>query len=160
MGWPTPQDYNEAIQNPHINFRDPDLKAGQPELTILGLPKPITGGFASVYRVQSGSHDWAVRCFLSECRDQRNRYDMISRYLGQTHIPYVVGFTFLDQGIKVGSRWHPVLKMEWVHGVSLNDFIGKHLHDPIALSKLAQRWVQMVASLGRAGIAHGDLQHG
>ena len=48
MGWPTPQEYNEAIQNPRSVFADAELQAGQPVLTPLGLPRPITGAFASV----------------------------------------------------------------------------------------------------------------
>ena len=58
--WPTPQEYNEAIQNPHLNFADPELRGGQPELTPLGLPRAITGGFASVYRMRCGGREWAV----------------------------------------------------------------------------------------------------
>jgi hypothetical protein len=61
MSWPTPQDYNEALQNPRLNFEDRELQTGTPELTALGLPRPITGGFASVYSVRSGSRRWAVR---------------------------------------------------------------------------------------------------
>jgi len=57
MPWPTPQDYNEAIQNPQLSFGDPELQGGKPELTPLGLPRPITGGFASVYRMHCGQRD-------------------------------------------------------------------------------------------------------
>jgi hypothetical protein len=37
MGWPTPQDYNEAIQNPRICFDDPELKSGQPEVLHMAI---------------------------------------------------------------------------------------------------------------------------
>ncbi len=65
MGWPTPQEYNEAIQNPRSAFADPELKASQPILTPMGLPRPISGGFASVYQlVTEEQRTYAVRCFL------------------------------------------------------------------------------------------------
>ena len=94
MSWPTPQDYNEAIQNPKLCFDDPELKTGQPKLNTLGLPLPITGGFASVYRMQCGQRDWAVRCFLKEFADQQQRYAAISHHLAASKLPYIVGFDF------------------------------------------------------------------
>ena len=54
MPWPTPQDYNEAVQSPDIVFADSQLKKAVPETTKLGLPKPITGNFACVYRFAAG----------------------------------------------------------------------------------------------------------
>jgi hypothetical protein len=160
MPWPTPQDYNEAIQNPALNLDDPELKAGTPELTPLGLPRPITGGFASVYRMRCGQRDWAVRCFLREIPDQQRRYAAISRHLAAVHLPYTVGFAFLPQGIKVRGQWHPILKMEWVQGEPLNTYVEKHLHESALLSALADRWLRMMAALQQGCVAHGDLQHG
>jgi serine/threonine protein kinase len=160
MPWPTPQDYNEAVQNPQSNFDDPELRGGVPELTSLGLPRPITGGFASVYRLRCGSRDWAVRCFLREFPDQQKRYAAISRHLSTARLPYTVGFEFLPQGIRIRGLWYPILKMEWVQGESLNAYIEKHLQERAALEALANRWIAMLAALRQAGVAHGDLQHG
>lgn len=160
MPWPTPQDYNEAVQNPQLNIDDPELRAGTPELTPLGLPRAITGGFASVYRLQSGGRDWAVRCFLREVPDQQERYAAIGRHLAAAKLPYTVGFAFLPEGIRVGGRPYPLLKMEWVQGEALDRWIERHLGDPAALRGLADRWVVMLRALRKAGVAHGDLQHG
>ena len=159
MPWPTPQDYNEAIQNPHLNFDDPELKAGQPALTPLGLPRPINGSFASVYRMQCGKREWAIRCFLREFNDQQQRYTAISQHLATAQLPYTVAFAFLPQGIKVRGQWYPILKMEWVQGDSLNTYIQKHLGNPATLLILADRWIAMIRALRQHGMAHGDLQH-
>lgn len=160
MSWPTPQDYNEAIQNPQLNFSDPELRAGVPELTPLGLPRAITGGFTSVYRLRCGGRDWAVRCFLREVLDQQERYAAIGRHLAAAKLPYTVGFAFQPDGIKVGGRAYPLLKMEWVAGEPLERWIEGHLGDPAALRALAKRWVALLQALRGAKIAHGDLQHG
>jgi UPF0716 family protein affecting phage T7 exclusion len=160
MAWPTPQDYNEAIQNPQINFADPELRAGRPELTPMGLPRPITGGFASVYRIQCGNRDYAVRCFLREYTDQQNRYLAISRHLAGLSIPYTVNFEYQPQGIRVGGKPYPILKMEWVQGDSLIEHVQRSLQNPAALLDLANQWALMIGELQRYGIAHGDLQHG
>src|SRR5947209_14317254 len=160
MPWPTPQDYNEAIQNPRAGFADPELKAGTVELTPRGLPRPITGNFASVYRIHCGNRDWAVRCFFREFADLGERYSAISRHLAAARLPYTVGFDYLEQGIKVRGTWYPILKMEWIEGDLLNTFVERHIDQPAQLRDLARRWLDMLRTLDASSIAHGDLQHG
>lgn len=161
MAWPTPQEYNEAIQNPRTAFADAELLAGEPELTPLGLPRPITGAFASVYKlVCPNQRTFAVRCFLRKFGDAQDRYAAISAHLAQVQLPYMVHFTYLADGIRVNRRWYPVLKMEWVDGIPLHTYIAANLQNPAALLTLAEQWVKMAQSLRQAGIGHGDLQHG
>lgn len=160
MGWPTPQDYNEAIQNPQFCFADPELKRGSPALTPLGLPRPITGAFASVYQLDCPDHRWAVRCFLREFDDQERRYSSISDHLRTVKLPCMVGFEFLAKGILVRGNWYPVLKMEWIDGEPLNEYVGRNLTQRQVLQSLARKWIDLMTSLRRAHIAHGDLQHG
>jgi len=160
MAWPTPQDYNEAVQNPKLAFADSELQMGCPELTPLGLPRAITGGFASVYKLQCPQRTWAIRCFLRQFHDHERRYAAISEHLTRLRLPYTVGFTFLRDGIKVRGQWYPILKMEWVQGEPLSAFIERHLGNRSTLLSLARRWVEMVKELQQASIAHGDLQHG
>ncbi len=163
MGWPTPQEYNEAIQNPRSAFADAELQAGQPVLTPLGLPRPITGAFASVYQlVCANQRTYAVRCFLREFGDQQERYAAISAHLAGAgeRLPYMTNFTYLAQGIRVSGRWYPILKMEWLEGDALQVYIERNLDNPIALLNLAEQWVLMTKWLRTAEIGHGDLQHG
>ncbi len=160
MSWPTPQDYNEAIQNPRLCFGDEELRAGTAELTPLGLPKPISGAFASVYQMNCTARRWAVRCFLREVSDQQARYQAISEHLRKSNLPSTVGFEFLAQGIRIRGAWYPILKMEWIDGEPLNMFIERNLTSPGALQALAGQWRDTLAALRQHGIAHGDLQHG
>jgi len=160
MAWPTPQDYNEAIQNPRSAFADPDLGNGQPELNQLGLPRAIAGNFACVYKIQTSGQRWAARCFSREVSDQQRRYEIISTYLTKTALPYTVQFTYIPTGIKVLGKTYPLLKMEWVQGESLTAFVGRSIGYPDTLLSLAKVWVRMVADLKTVSIAHGDLQHG
>ncbi|MBI3861612.1 MAG: hypothetical protein HY290_06925 [Planctomycetia bacterium] len=160
MTWPTPQDYNEAIQNPRFCFSDDELRAGTPALTPLGLPKPISGAFASVYQMNCASRRWAVRCFLREVSDQQSRYQAISAVLRQADLACTVGFEFLAQGIRIRGRWFPILKMEWIEGEPLNTYIERHLNNPAALRSLAGQWRETLTALRKHEIAHGDLQHG
>jgi hypothetical protein len=160
MAWPTHQDYNEAVQNPRLAFNDLDLRNGQPELNLLGIPRPISGNFACVYKIQNGSHNWAARCFVSEVQDQQRRYEAISVFLAKVALPYTIPFTYLPTGIKVHGRHYPLLKMQWVQGESLNTFVARSIGYPDTLLSLAKVWLQMMSDLKTVSLAHGDLQHG
>ena len=153
-------DYQEAIQNPARCFSDPALMAGTPRLNALGLPVPVTGGFCSVYQVTSAKSRWAVRCFLHEFADQQDRYAAISDYLKRKRPRQMVSFDYLAEGIRIRKQWHPVLKMEWVDGDTLDQWVGRHVHDAGALRKLGERWVGLLAELEQHQIGHCDLQHG
>jgi hypothetical protein len=160
MPWPTLTDYQEAIQNPRLCFSDPELAQAAPSLDRLGLPKPITGGFASVYQLARREKRWAVRCFLHEFQDHQRRYEAISRHLTKCNLQCKVDFVFLAQGIRVHGRWYPILKMEWIEGQPLNSYIERKLPDREALRRLAHAWREFIGELKRHRIAHGDLQHG
>ena len=153
-------DYQEAVQNPSNCFSDAQLKTGTPALNALGLPQPVTGGFCSVYQVSTGKTRWAVRCFLHNIRDGRERYKEISKYLRGRKLKEMVGFEYETDGIRVHGDWHPMLKMEWVDGLQLNTWVDRHAQDPKALRQLDERWAALMDALEAAHIGHCDLQHG
>lgn len=160
MMWPTPQDYNEAVQNPITNFGDPNLKRGTLAVTRLGLPVVASGSFASVYRVACGEQKFAVRCFLKNVPNQQVRYERISEYVMTDDLPYTVSFHYLPQGIFVKGNWFPLLKMDWVYGMTLDTYVRQHLGHPEKIRDICMKFKQMMLDLQQAGIAHGDLQHG
>jgi hypothetical protein len=161
MSWPLSQDYNEAIQSPETSFSDPELKKGEAVCNALGIPMPRSGNFADVYEVRcpNGTR-WAVKCFTREVADLRERYKEISRALQDAKLPFTVEFTSLQEGMRVHGRWFPILKMQWVEGLTLNEFVKQNLDKPPMLEGLLQIWGRMAQRLRTAGIAHGDLQHG
>jgi hypothetical protein len=159
--WPTQADYIEALQDPPGAFIDPGLRAGTVECdSVLGLPKPRSGQMASVYRVFDGRKTWAVRCFNFASAERAQRYRAISDFLGRSTNRYTVDFVYLADGIIVGARPYPIVKMEWVEGDLLHTYIAKHLGAPAVLQRLARAWVEMARDLHALGMAHGDLQHG
>jgi tRNA A-37 threonylcarbamoyl transferase component Bud32 len=160
MTWPTPQEYNEAIQNPQFNFHDEELKAGIVELNKLGLPQPSTGAFASVYRMKCGARNVAVRCFLQSVSDQPQRYKALAETLHSLQHRLFVNFEFVDKGIRVRNEWHPIVKMDWVEGKTLDAFVREHYKDAARMQWLAEKFQTACAELNSLGIAHGDLQHG
>jgi hypothetical protein len=162
MSWPLSQEYNEAIQSPAVCFADAELRQGQVAVNALGLPMPCSGNFADVYQVYcpTTGNTWAVKCFTRQVVGQRERYAEISRHLQQARLPFTVEFQYLEHGIRVAGSWYPVLKMRWVEGLLLNDFVRANLDRPGVLHALGQIWLHMAQRLSEAGVAHGDLQHG
>ena len=160
MGWPTATDYNEAIQMPTVCFADADLRQGQAD-GLMGLPRPYSGNFADVYKVLGpDGRNWAVKCFTREVLGLQARYQAISDHLHERSRSFMVEFQYQEQGIKVKGTWYPVVKMSWVEGFALNQFVADHAGEPAILERLAELWVKLAIHLREARMAHGDLQHG
>ncbi|PEN12968.1 hypothetical protein CRI94_12065 [Longibacter salinarum] len=161
MSYPTPSDYQEAVQDPESAFHDPELQTASPRENVLGLPQPITGAFAAVFPMTTDiGVRYAAKCFLSEVPNQQRRYAAVSEHLSSVDLPWTVAFDYQRRGIDVNGSTYPVLKMEWAEGAGLNRFVDRHINEPDVLLSLADRWLDVSRDLEKAEIAHGDLQHG
>jgi hypothetical protein len=161
MTWPQATDYNAAVQNPQLCFRDDDLRQGQAVGDLLGLPCPHSGNFADVYQIRGADNQsWAVKCFTRRVANLHQRYQAISEHLRQTQRAFMVEFHFREEGICIHGQWYPLVKMRWVEGFRLNEFVRDHLDKPVLLERLAQMWIRLAQELRDAQMAHGDLQHG
>lgn len=160
MSLPKLADYNAAVQNPRTCFTDPELQQCQVETTPLGLPRARSGGFAITYRLYRPGREWAVRCFHHEVPELQRKYSAISSYLGQLRSTLFEPFEYQPQGIRVGNKLYPIVKMGWVKGQTLGTYIENQLGNPNALDTLAEMFRRCVLYLEQVGIAHGDLQHG
>ncbi len=162
MAWPETTDYNEAIQNPQLNFADPELKLGKAAVNpTTDMPIVRSGNFADVYEVRCTSgKSYAVKCFTREVKGLQQRYHTVSDHLKQVKLPFTVDFQYLDKGVLIKGNWFAVLKMRWVEGLTLNQFVQDHLEQPQILERLANMWVKLAQHLRKANMAHADLQHG
>ena len=161
MNWPLSHEFNEAVQHPRTAFADLDLQATEPVVGATGLPLPRSGNFADVYQMRGADgRDWAAKCFTRPVTGLAERYARVSEALAAANFPFAVGFRFLAEGIKVGGQWRPVVKMEWVEGLLLNQVVRENAARPSVLTALGQLWVKLAKRLREAGVAHADLQHG
>ncbi|HVF73908.1 MAG TPA: hypothetical protein VM938_02565 [Acidimicrobiales bacterium] len=161
MDGPRGADYLEALQFPEESFRDPELAAGAVELSALGLPRPVSGNVASVFKVTAPSgRAYAVRCFVRRYETLSARYAAVAQRLGKVDGTWKVGVDFQPEGVLVGDTWQPIVKMDWSEATPLLPWVEAHLWDTAALSYVAARFAAVVGELRAAGIAHGDLQHG
>ena len=163
MDWPTSEDYGEAVQNLKYSMSDGELRAGEAAADAFGLPMLWAGGFADVYKIYNPKtkNTWALKCFTRKVTGQQDRYRHISDHLKKARLPFMVDFSFLNEGIRIRGRWYPALKMRWVEGgIRLNEFVEEYLERPRMLRQLLTLWPKMASRLRKKEIAHTDLQHG
>jgi hypothetical protein len=159
-GFPSAGDYMEAVQSPRACFAAPDLRRSEVFMDHLGLPAVHAGNFAYVFRLGLPSGPViAARCFARFLGDRQRRYHLMSRHLGDRR-GRLAGFAYEARGIRVREAWYPLLRMEWVDGAPLNRHVERLLDNRMALWRLSLEWRDLVWSLERCQIAHGDLQHG
>ncbi len=54
----------------------------------------------------------------------------------------------------------PIVRMEWVDGISFKRFLADNIHNPARIRDFADKFLEMVKELHKSNISHGDLQHG
>ena len=162
---PTRHEYTLAMQNPEARFNDRELANGTTAMSKPGQPLVYSGQLACVYRVTSNGKDHAVRCFVREASDpeaseREERYRTMSDYLNIMRPPGFVGFEYLDRELLVGGARHPVVKMDWVEGLTLDRYVGANRNNAGRLRVLSTEWSELMGNLQHMHIAHNDLQHG
>jgi serine/threonine protein kinase len=160
MPYPRGDQYNEAVQYPAIAFSDEDLKSGTIEKNKWGLPNPYSGGFTVTYKLDTRQKKWAVRCFYRDIQELQRRYQAISNFIAQKQSPYFVEAKYLHNGIKVNGIPYPIIKMLWIEGESLNNYLDKISFQKQEVENILNGLVRLTNDLEQHGIAHGDLQHG
>ncbi len=158
MTYPQSTEYHSAVQSPELCFLDPELRSGTVRSTPLGLPHALSGGFALTYTVQNGAKKFAVRCFHREVPDLQRRYEIISKRLKALNSKFFVDFNYQNQGIKVNNLKFPIVKMTWVEGVTLGDYITKNSRDKAKLTALRNQFRELNDFMANENIAHGDIQ--
>lgn len=158
MTYPQSTEYHSAVQSPELCFFDPELRSGVVRSTPLGLPHALSGGFALTYTIQNGSKKFAVRCFHREVPDLQLRYEVISKRLKSLNSNFFVEFEYEVDGIKVNKSKFPIVKMRWVEGLTLGDYISQNSTDKSKLMELRRQFHDLNELLMRENIAHGDIQ--
>ncbi|MFK7916658.1 MAG: hypothetical protein AB8G14_01155 [Ilumatobacter sp.] len=158
--WPTGTEYAASVQQPSTSFSDAELQTGELTLTPLGIPASASGQNAIAFHMQAAERPVAIRCLLSANDDGRIRYRAMQEHVEAYRVPAVVPATWLDEGVRVHGRWWPVVIMPWVSGDPLHIALEDRLDQPGRLSRLADRWLDLVEILQAKEFAHGDYQHG
>ncbi|MGV8877567.1 MAG: hypothetical protein ACOH2A_00920 [Sphingobacteriaceae bacterium] len=160
--YPTIGEYNQLIQK----------KGGNAFRSLFGISlipsrtTPIkvylfgSGAFAAVFKGSLNGTNYAIRCFLTAEEETINRYKLICDYLKGINVSWKTDCEFINNEISINGSSYPILKMEWLNGLLINQFVSNHLSDNSILSELQKKLVAISDDLEKHKIGHGDLQCG
>ena len=159
-GWPSHEDYRDAIQTPGLFFTDTDLQAAEICTNLREIPLVFTGRSAIVFKAKLRRSHLAIRCFTRSVPEVRDRYVTFRKHLRPEGLPrpeYFVDFKYRDEGVLVDGIRYPLLRMDWSQGEGLRAWVGANRAQRDRLHALASRWREVMDDLHARGIAHGDL---
>ena len=155
--------YNTNITIPTC-IKDPVLKDGVCEFQPPPKEdKPVNyvGGYCVVYPFKSkNGKKYAVRCWHSVVLDAQKKSELISKKLKQLNLPYFVEFEYVSEGIFAENETRPIVRMEWVDAKDFRKFVTENISNRQRLERLLENFVEMVKTLHKHNLSHGDLQHG
>jgi serine/threonine protein kinase len=155
------QDIVNAIKNLDAFLKVPELKGAKARLNKFnGNPFVFVGGFNMVFQLTHKSKKWAFRVWHVPIDIDKERYRSIASYLGTIKLPYFADTIYDEKGLIVSGESLDTVRMEWLEGLLLKDYIKSKLNDKAALEKLAKTFLQMCEDLMDNNISHGDLQEG
>ena len=159
--YPTVADYKDYVSIPQ-SIKDEVIKRGSPELNEKGNPFCVVGGFAATFKFSVSGENKAFRCWIDNNPGDAilNRLKCVGEYLENVNLPYFTDFACEKEGILVNGKPYPTVRMGWVEGEKLDEYIYHHREDVVALKSLAANFLKMCGDLHKNHIAHGDLQHG
>jgi eukaryotic-like serine/threonine-protein kinase len=158
--WPDASAYAIAARDVASFFTVPELQGASLRRSPLGLPLPATGRNAAVFKATVDGADLAVRVFTRAPNDGPERYRRIGEHISHLEGVLFPNVRWLDDSVHVGGATWPMIRMDWVEGLTLDHWVGAHRHDPELLRDFARRWDELFKFLEHSRIAHGDLQHG
>jgi hypothetical protein len=161
---PSADDYIQAVQRPDLAFGPPELTRARFDVhPLLGIPMPVSGTTAVVFKATVGGTAQALRFFTREDASTRQRYTALNTWFTERGLAGdVASCDWIDDAILVKGRRWPMVRMEWVEGRTLDRHVEDLVEDGdrASLEALASSWRDLVRRAQAARFAHGDLQHG
>ena len=154
------QDIITAIKNSDTFLRVPELQGAKPRLNKNGSPFAFVGGFNMVFQLEHQNKKWAFRVWHVPMGEHTNRYRKISKYLSEKKLPYFADFIYEEKGILVNGNLLDTIRMEWLEGKLLKEYLEENLGNKNKLTKLANDFLEMCKTVRENKISHGDLQEG
>ena len=163
MQYPLISEYIEAIRYAEDNFDK--LSNLRPVLDDNGNPIMSSGNFAVVFKMKDIETNklYAVKCFIREQEERQERYREIIKVLDEIKSSYFVSAQYYDNELFVDTTQDdetefPVLVMDWVDGIPLDDYMKAIESKQFLRELLANQFQKLVCWLLPKHYAHGDLK--
>ena len=158
--WPDRSHYARLVQVPD-NFADNELRGAAVSLSRRGGPRVWSGARAMVFQAQTADRrHLAVRVFLNAQAADPTRYAALSRHLEQRSVPTFVWTRWIDEGLVYDNHRVPLIKMQWVDGIPLDEYLVTCLamdRPGPTLEHMAENWRRACQTLVDSDLAHGDI---
>ena len=162
MNYPSISDYIEALRDAEDSLSE--LKDLRLVYDDQGHPIMSSGNFAVVFKMQAPTGQYhALKCFLRDQEERSERYRMIAEELQYVQSTYLVKFRYLESELFVdvpntGGEEYPVLLMDWVDGIPLDQYLKTIINKSYEKDLLAYRFSLLARWLVTQPFAHGDLK--
>ena len=162
MNYPSISDYIEALRDAEDSLSE--LKDLRLVYDDQGNPIMSSGNFAVVFKMQAPTGEYhALKCFLRDQEERSERYRLIAEELQYVQSTYLVKFRYLESELFVDvpnteGEEYPVLLMDWVDGIPLDQYLKMILNDRYKKDLLAYRFSLLARWLVTQPFAHGDLK--
>ena len=162
MNYPSISDYIEALRDAEDSLSE--LKDLRLVYDDQGHPIMSSGNFAVVFKMQTPTGEYhALKCFLRDQEERSERYRMIAEELQYVQSTYLVKFRYLESELFVdvpntGGEEYPVLLMDWVDGIPLDQYLKRIINKSYEKDLLAYRFSLLARWLVTQPFAHGDLK--
>ena len=162
MFYPLLSEYIDAILSSGDNLAQ--LNYLRPVLDKSGRPVMSSGNFAVVFKMKDDEGRlFAMKCFLRDQKWRADNYRLIANRLKDVCSPYFIEVTYYERELFVDSKnteenEFPVLLMDWVDGITLNEYLRQIIDSRIKLSYLAYSFSHMSSWLLEQDFAHGDIK--
>ena len=162
MNYPSICDYIEALRDAEDSLSE--LKDLRLVYDDQGNPIMSSGNFAVVFKMQAPTGEYhALKCFLRDQEERSERYRLIAEELQYVQSTYLVKFRYLESELFVdvpntGGEEYPVLLMDWVDGIPLDQYLKTIINKSYEKDLLAYRFSLLARWLVTQPFAHGDLK--
>lgn len=158
---PTIPNIRTSVENQNVLVLDDHARHGTFMRDARNRLIAYAGGFSVVFPYETtDGKKWAFRCWHSDISNSRRRYKTISKAISDSNLDFLCNFEYIDKGINVDGTIYPTIRMKWVDGISIKEYIWQNRHSKELLKKLADNFFEMIHTLHERSLAHGDLQHG
>jgi len=158
---PTIPSIRTSVENKDVLVLDNHAKIGTFERDARGRLIAYAGGFSVVFPyIIANGEKWAFRCWHSDIKNSRKRYETISDAIKKAKLSFLCEFQYIDNGINVEGKIYPTTRMRWIDGITIKDYIYQNRNTKDRLIALAENFLKMTQALHSQSLAHGDLQHG
>lgn len=162
MIYPTIEDYLVAVKYANLNFKE--LKNLRLVLDSSGAPIIKKGDCSVVIKMKDDiiGKSYALKCFLKDQKGRDETYHIIEEELNKLNSPYFVQIRYFDEELLVKysdtEKMYPVLLMDWVEGLTLDQYILDNIEDRYLLQMLAYRFNEFTRWIIDKPLAHGNLK--